>query len=405
MLKHTFYFTTFMLILLIFFGAKLTPIVAQELDACSEIIFWSERESGVGYYIMNSEGSNVRLFPHGDMMEHNRLTWSPDGSQVAFAERYEEDKIQHLFMMNADGTNLRELAASNPAGYLGKNFGWSPDGQKFIYVDDEDKISRLIVLLDGTRSVLFETENLISDVKWSPDSLKAAFQVGYQIWLYDFRTEKSTQYTFDTAYIHTMLDWTSDSRQLAVRILWPSYWVYIGVIDAEVGNFRYVTPLTEYPDWGDQFIMWLPSNNTLLVATDRFEPDGLYTIAARMDLLGIEEHYVGDDYNVMSGFLSDDGRNLAFLGFRPTANPNINITALYLMDRDTLKVRKLLNIYYELFTGLDWSPDGTRIVYSVYSDGSDDLFSIDVDGRNLIRLTDHPASDSSPIWRPCVETG
>jgi Tol biopolymer transport system component len=51
--------------------------------------------------------------------------------------------------------------------------------------------------------------------------------------------------------------------------------------------------------------------------------------------------------------------------------------------------------------GSDWSPDGTRIVFDRYGEGSStDVFVIDADGTGETRVTDDPADDARPAWSP-----
>jgi TolB protein len=48
-----------------------------------------------------------------------------------------------------------------------------------------------------------------------------------------------------------------------------------------------------------------------------------------------------------------------------------------------------------------WSPDSTRIVFT--SDGADEtgeIYVMNADGSGLTRLTDDPAYDAFPAWRP-----
>jgi hypothetical protein len=49
-----------------------------------------------------------------------------------------------------------------------------------------------------------------------------------------------------------------------------------------------------------------------------------------------------------------------------------------------------------------WSPDGTKIVFSSDRDGiaNHDIYLINADGSNLIRLTNNPAEDRVPGWSP-----
>jgi hypothetical protein len=45
-----------------------------------------------------------------------------------------------------------------------------------------------------------------------------------------------------------------------------------------------------------------------------------------------------------------------------------------------------------------WSPDGSAIVFSWNRDGNRDLWMIDLNTRNLSRLTRDPAIDTAPVW-------
>lgn len=48
-----------------------------------------------------------------------------------------------------------------------------------------------------------------------------------------------------------------------------------------------------------------------------------------------------------------------------------------------------------------WSPDGTRIAFKSNRGGNTyDLYVMDADGGNPVRITDHPANDHDPAWMP-----
>jgi len=50
-----------------------------------------------------------------------------------------------------------------------------------------------------------------------------------------------------------------------------------------------------------------------------------------------------------------------------------------------------------------WSPDGTRIMFTVNARGRADIFAIDFDGQNLRNVTRHDGTDTDPDWRPDAE--
>ena len=47
-----------------------------------------------------------------------------------------------------------------------------------------------------------------------------------------------------------------------------------------------------------------------------------------------------------------------------------------------------------------WSPDGMQIAFVSGLDGNDNIFVMDVDGSNRIRVTNNPAADRHPDWSP-----
>lgn len=51
-----------------------------------------------------------------------------------------------------------------------------------------------------------------------------------------------------------------------------------------------------------------------------------------------------------------------------------------------------------------WSPDGSRIAYVHASDHNDDIWLMNADGSNPVRLTQDPAFDLNPTWSPDGDT-
>lgn len=48
-----------------------------------------------------------------------------------------------------------------------------------------------------------------------------------------------------------------------------------------------------------------------------------------------------------------------------------------------------------------WSPDGTRIAFKSNRGGNTyDIYVMDADGGNAVRITEHPANDHDPAWMP-----
>jgi Tol biopolymer transport system component len=90
---------------------------------------------------------------------------------------------------------------------------------------------------------------------------------------------------------------------------------------------------------------------------------------------------------------SSDGQQIAF-----ARNEN-GYFQIYKMDADGSNQVKLTNT----LDGYSptWSPDGTRIAFVSLRDGNENVYSMSSsDGSNQIRLTKKFASDSDPAWSP-----
>jgi Tol biopolymer transport system component len=48
----------------------------------------------------------------------------------------------------------------------------------------------------------------------------------------------------------------------------------------------------------------------------------------------------------------------------------------------------------------DFSPDGFWLAYENWRNNNHDIFIMTVNGGSITRLTDDPASDFQPAWRP-----
>lgn len=76
--------------------------------------------------------------------------------------------------------------------------------------------------------------------------------------------------------------------------------------------------------------------------------------------------------------------------------------AAYLMIRD-LTSDEVVNVLPDFSAEHicpTWSPDGAKFAFLAVIEGKQDLFVVNSDGTNLVRLTDNRLEESRPIWSP-----
>lgn len=87
---------------------------------------------------------------------------------------------------------------------------------------------------------------------------------------------------------------------------------------------------------------------------------------------------------------SPDGTRVLFSSLR-----DFNLE-LYLADADDQRTRLTSNPARDWFPA--WSPDGARIAFASDRAGNEDIYVMAADGSNLRQLTSHPEDDIRPCW-------
>ena len=163
---------------------QLTNDPANDEDpGCSpdgrRIVFRSERNVTPDLYVMDDDGNNVVRLTQDNFLEAHP-SWTPDGTKFAFASfRFHVGNVE-IYMMDADGNNLINLTKHK---WWDVKPSWSPDGGKIAFVSFRDGGFNtphhiFVMNADGT-----ERRNLTADTHlkdnwgptWSPDGRKIAF--------------------------------------------------------------------------------------------------------------------------------------------------------------------------------------------------------------------------------------
>jgi Tol biopolymer transport system component len=144
--------------------------VAQLTNDLDDSPAWSPDGSRIAFtrfvdpeaiFIMNADGSSITRLT--DELGYDPA-WSPDGSQIAFAG------FGGTYVMNVDGSNIRLLASS------GFTPAWSPDGSRIAFegISSVGDPGLFVMNADGS-NVIQLTSDRDNAPTWSPDGAKIAF--------------------------------------------------------------------------------------------------------------------------------------------------------------------------------------------------------------------------------------
>jgi Tol biopolymer transport system component len=276
------------------------------------------------------------------VFETNRAGLNPSDSDI----------IQ-LYSINSDGTGLRLLSAI-PGGTQTAP-SWSPDGSRLLFTATSLGFDTQIFLMNADGSGSAPWLDVFGAAAWSPDvGLVALSVLSEDGDVMDIATvpfdhpDPNTMQVLASASSMSRPTWSPDGRRLAfvsgLRIPDEGTFLDMEVLDMSTGE-RETLPLGLA---GLDAPKWSPDGQWLLFAgaLERFTPRDLYLV-----------HPSGTGLTQLTDTPDDE--------ISPT-----------------------------------WSPDGTRIAFSTNRDGNYEIYVMQADGTQPVRLTNHPAFDDGPAWRP-----
>ncbi len=137
------------------------------VDVNAKIVFDVYVPGFDAIYVMDDDGSNVTLLT--DQGRPSLPRWAPDGKFIVFKTRISDS----LFLMNADGSGLREITAP-PKDARDTFPSFSPDGKSIVFkrtvdINDGQNKHSLNVLTLETGKIKKIAEVNASSPNWSPD--------------------------------------------------------------------------------------------------------------------------------------------------------------------------------------------------------------------------------------------
>jgi Tol biopolymer transport system component len=252
-----------------------------------------------------------------------------------------------LYEMDADGSAEHRLTdhehdTSSPAGLFYQiEPAWSPDGTKIAFASRRGGSFDIYVMdADGTGTVrLTTTKQHDNHPSWSPDGMRIAFERDDDIYVMaaDGSGARSVS---DPGAEEAEPAWSPDGRSIA-----------------------YVRRTPGTPIWE----VWLMN----------------------VDGSG-KRQLTSQDARAATPAWAPDGSRVAFV-----SNAESDVYELFTIGVDGTGLRSVTPTAGDMFEPA-WSPDGSKIAYQ--EDGA--IYTVELGGGAVERLTDSKNNDSSPVWNP-----
>ncbi len=191
-------------------------VVWKNLTLRAERLTYLPRNAPVepkNLYTMNSDGSDLKIVtqvPDG-FIQFGSPEWSADGKQITFDAANGGTETSHVMVINADGTNLRDLG-------MGCMPSFSGDGKRMVFSQPGKGV--VMMNSDGTQRETIDRRAW--GIQWSPDGKHIAYGKSGRFTILDPDTgEKRELLVGDQAsgyrYVYWNFGWSHDSRSICAK--------------------------------------------------------------------------------------------------------------------------------------------------------------------------------------------
>jgi Tol biopolymer transport system component/tRNA A-37 threonylcarbamoyl transferase component Bud32 len=340
--------------------------------------------------------------------EERQPTFSPDGSQVAFAWDGPKQDNFDIYVKVIGSEEPRRLTTNRRAD---ASPAWSPDGRQIAFLRETSSGMSDVRLISPNggpeRLIATALTAPFHGLAWSPDGLNLAVRdrsapgepVG--IFLLDIESMEKRQLTYppsSSEFGDWMPAFSPDSRTLAFLRLMRNL-LTVGVFLVPVAGVEPTQLLTTNAPESQAGLAWTSSGEEIIFTAPRSFPEAI-TVSDRF-LWKIPVN--GGQAQRLAG--TEGGRDVAVsrAGSRFAYSKDLTSCNIWRID---LKVEDKPQTRFIASTQIDanpqFSPNGEQIVFTSARSGSAEAWLADQDGSRLLQLTQlgRVGAVGSPRWSP-----
>jgi len=341
-----------------------------------------------------SDFSSVKITPFTSLPgQEISPTFSPDGSQVAFAWSSNLEQGFDLYVKTMGSERMIKLT-NHPAHWI--SAAWSPDGAQIAFsrwAQDGSGIF-MIPALGGSERKLTDANfwyDPFMQISWSPDSKSLAYwssgEPGSRILLLPLDTLRPRMITGDLpCWDMASPSFSADGTRLAF-VCTSSIAVYdIYELPLRGGAPRRLTSMM-----GDfRGLAWSADGTRVIFSNDAGDGGSLWQVDRNGRVLKLPFGEEGSNPSV-----ANRGDRLAYV----RGSKTLDIWRLDLSAPHPENSATKLIYSTRLQRVPEYSPDGKKIVFESDRSGAHEIWMADADGSNLVRLTSFNGPQTgSPSW-------